>query len=55
MMEIVTPITWPKGPVQHLMVMGMVTVNPREPKVVKAAESSWLKMLRFWESTPWCS
>ena len=55
MIETINPIKCPKGHVQHLMVIETVTINPLEPKVMKIADMSWLKMLRFWESTPSCS
>ena len=32
------PKMWPKGPVQHRIVKGIVIVSPQKPKVMKAAE-----------------
>ena len=49
------PKMWPKGPVQHRIVKGIVIVSPQKPKVMKTAEINCLKILRFWESTPSCS
>ena len=54
-METIMPPTWPKGPVQHRMVIDTITKISFKPRVMNHAEIAWLKKLLFCESTPKCS